>query len=283
MIWRGGLRPLLLAAALTSCSAESVSPSPTGLGSDAPAPQAPVEILFRLERREEQLYPLLPRLTLYADGRLLTWDPARDDLAVRTLGEAGIDAFLAEVLASGSFGESHGVPADPLPGSSIDPFTKGIGVDEFSLNPPDGPPIKVTTITTNDPRLFARSPERDALMALVDRLIAADWLAADSWVDSTPSRYVADAYLLLTGSVIFPLRCRSAPGKREAEAETSPVIATSTPSPGRSTCRRKASVRNSRRPMGRSRRSTIARSSGMRSRTPWRRRCSPGASLVICT
>ena len=186
MIWRGGLRPLLLAAALTSCSAASASPSPTGLGSDSPAPHAPVEILFRLERREEQLHPLLPRLTLYADGRLLTWDPARDDLTVRTLGEAGIDAFLAEVLASGSFGESHGVPADPLPGSSIDPFTQGIGVDEFSLFPSAGPPITVTTITTDDLDLFAGSPERDALVALADRLIAADWLADESWVKATP-------------------------------------------------------------------------------------------------
>ena len=214
MVGRGGLRTLLLAATLSACSAESGSPSPASPGNESFEPVPPAEILFRLERRDEQLEPILPRLTLYADGRLLSWDPARDDLLVRTLSETGIDAFLAEVLASGFFAESHPVAAELLPGQEPpDPFVMGIGFDRFLISPAGGPTIEVTTVTTDDPGLFANSPERDALVALADRLIAADWLAAESWFDATPTRYVADAYLLLSGSTNFPPEMPICPGE----------------------------------------------------------------------
>lgn len=205
MVWRGGIRSLLLAAALGACSAQSASPAPTSPANESFEPAPPIEILFRLQGSDEQLEPILPRLTLYADGRLLSWDPQRDNLVVRTLSSPGIDAFLAEVLASGLFAESHGVGLDPLPGDEPpDPFVAGIGFYRFSLAPPDGPRIEVTTVTVDDPSRFSSSPERDALTALADRLIAADWLAADAWVDATPTPYRAQAYLLLTGSTVFP-------------------------------------------------------------------------------
>ncbi len=227
MVWRGGLPPLLLAAALSACSAASASPSPTSPANESFEPAAPTEILFRLERRDEQLEPTLPRLTLYADGRLLSWDPERDNLVVRTLSGAGIDAFLAEMLATGYFAESHAVAAELLPGQEPpDPFVMGIGFDQFSVSPPGGATIEVTTVTAVDPHLFASSPERDALMALADRLIAADWLADEAWIDATPTQYRADAYLLLTGSTPFAPEMQICPGGPYAEGACARDVAT---------------------------------------------------------
>lgn len=161
----------------------------------------------------KDLSATLPNLTLYADGRLLSWDPVRDDLQVRTLSGAGIDAFMAEVLASGYFADSHVVSLEPLPGvEPPGPFEPGLGFDVLSTFPPDGPRVQVTTITFDDPSRFASSPERDALAALAARLIAADWLAPDAWVDATPIRYRAAAYLLLSGDVPFPPNTPICPG-----------------------------------------------------------------------
>jgi hypothetical protein len=209
---------LLVACTTTSPGSSSSppgssSPVPGNSVDFSPQPTSPAQILFRLERREEQLSPLLARLTLYGDGRLLSWDPARDDLMVRTLSSAGVDAFLAEVLNSGFFAESHDVTLQPLPGQEPpDVFTPGIGVDSFSLSPPSGPAVTVTTTTVDDPGNYATSPEREALTALAGRLSAADWLPPEDWTIRTPIRYVADAYLLLSGSLRFPPDSPICPG-----------------------------------------------------------------------
>ena len=215
---------LLLAACTASPPPGSASPEasePSNSASASPGasvefsfePEAPAQVLFRLERREEQLDPLLPRLTLYGDGRLLSRDPERDELSVRTLGNAGVDAFLAEVVGSGLFAESHEVALQPLPGEEPpDVFTLGIGVVVFTLSPRDGEAVSVTTNTLDDPSAYAASPERATLTALANRLIAADWLAPEVWVNATPVRYVADAYLLLSGASRFPPEMPICPG-----------------------------------------------------------------------
>ena len=161
----------------------------------------------------KDLGPTLPHLTLYADGRLLSWNPEQDDLTIRTLTESGITAFMAELDSSGYLAESHNVPIEPVTGvEPPGPFEPGLGLDWFALSPPDGPRIAVNTIPVEDPSRFAPSAERAALTALAVKLIAANWLPPDAWVTAPPTRYQADAYLLLSGDVPFPPDMPICPG-----------------------------------------------------------------------
>lgn len=206
-----GLRGLgaaaIVVAVLVSCTSASPESSATIEESGSPGasasvePQPPLGIIFRLERLEG-IGPLLPHLTLYTDGRLLRWEILQDQLTVRTLSPAGIDAFVAEVIDSGSFATSHAVPLNTLPG--VEPPGIEVPIDRFTLAAGGGPPIEVTNVPFNDPRWFAASAERDALIALADRLMAPDWLSAEDWLEPAPSPYVPAAYLLFSGFIGFP-------------------------------------------------------------------------------
>jgi len=195
MLHRGAIPVLALAVALAGCATASPSgsagPSPTA----SPAPEPPTQILFRFESFE-YIGGFVPRVTLYADGRLLTWDLQADRLWLRTLTDSGIDEFVAGLRATGSFDRSHNVPIELLPGVEM----PGIDVEahRFRLWTGDGW-IEVTNAPRVPANVFAPSEERDALAALADEVGEAAWISADGWLDANPIPYPATAFLLFSG------------------------------------------------------------------------------------
>jgi hypothetical protein len=210
----------LLAFLLCSCATASPNlPSPTAPATapeESAAETTPAssagEVLFRLERLTG-IGPLIPVLTLYADGRLLDFNAQQDRFAVRVLGREGIDTFLAEVRASGSFAATHDVPLEPLPG--VEPPGMEVPLDRFTLASGGGSSIEVTTIPFNDPRWTAPSAERDVLIALAERLLSLDWLPSEAWVRVAPIPYAPEAYLLFSGFAAFPPQDPICLGTRE--------------------------------------------------------------------
>lgn len=182
-----------------------VSAEPTATASSVAslAPPTPVAIVFRLERSELASY--VPHLTLYNDGRLVRWDRIRDSLVVQQLNPLGIDAFVAEVRASGSFEASHIVPLEPLPG--VEPPGIDPSADRFTLSDAGGDPVVVTNIPYHDPLVFQSSDEREALIALADRVMDPSWLPAEAWKDASPAPFVPDAYLVFSGVYGMPAIC----------------------------------------------------------------------------
>jgi hypothetical protein len=188
----------------------SPSPEPTATGSLVASlgPTTPVGIVFRLERID--LASFIPHLTLYDDGRLVRWDSTNDSLTVQRLNAKGIDAFVAEVLESGSFGASHNVPLEYLPGvqpPGIDP-----PADRFTLAVAGADPVVVTTSPYHDPLVFQSSAERETLIALAERVMDASWLPAEAWVDAATAPFVPEAYLVFSGVYATPGICPSGSG-----------------------------------------------------------------------
>ena len=203
---RRHLLATVLVLALAACAAATSSspkPSATDPLVASLAPGAPVGIVFRFEVNEVASY--IPHLTLYDDGRLLRWDRTQDVITVQRLNPAGIDAFVAEVRASGSFEASHNVPLELLPGveaSAID-----VPADRFTLSIGEAEPIVVTTSPYHDPAVFAASAEREALIALGGRVVHTSWLPADAWIDAAPEAFAPDAYLVFSGVTSMPGIC----------------------------------------------------------------------------
>ena len=183
---------------LASVEATATASSVASLGSPAP-----LAVVFRLERSETASY--VPLLTLYNDGRVIRWDRVQDSLTVQRLNPLGIDAFVAEVLASGSFEASHNVLLEPLPGvelPGIDP-----SADRFTLAVAGADPVVVTNIPYHDPLVFQGSDEREALIALADRVMDTSWLPAEAWKDPSPAPFVPEAYLVFSGVYGMPGTC----------------------------------------------------------------------------
>jgi hypothetical protein len=181
------------------------SPEPTATDSfvASPGPPTPIAIVFRLERSELDSY--VPHLTLYNDGRLVRLDRIHDSLTVQRMNPLGIDAFVAEVLASGSFEASHNVLLEPLPGvepPGIDPSS-----DRFTLADAGADPVVVTNTPYHDPVVFQASDEREALIDLADRVMDTSWLPAEAWKDVSPAPFVPDAYLVFSGVYAMPGMC----------------------------------------------------------------------------
>jgi hypothetical protein len=166
-------------------------------------PPTPIAVVFRLERSDVASY--VPILTLYNDGRLIRLDRMHDSLTMQTMSSSGMDAILAEVRASGSFEASHNVLLEPLPGvelPGIDP-----SADRFTLADPGADPVVVTNIPYHDPLVFQSSDEREALIALADRVMNTSWLPAEAWKDVSPAPFVPEAYLVFSGVYGMPGTC----------------------------------------------------------------------------
>jgi hypothetical protein len=203
-------RPPVLAAAvlvaLAACAAPtSSSPSPTA--SDpllaSPLPGAPAQIIFRFETNEVASY--LPNLTLYDDGRLLRRNRERDLLTVQRLNPTGIEAFVAEVRGSGFFVVSHNIPLVLLPG--VEAPAIDVPADRFTLTVAGAEPIVVTTSPYRDPLVFQASAEREALIALGDRVMDTSWLPADAWIHAATELFAPAAYLVFSGVTSQPGIC----------------------------------------------------------------------------
>jgi len=66
--------------------------------------------------------------------------------------------------------------------------------------------------TRRSPQLPGNFPDWRPRCGSPSLLPAADWLAPEEWVNATPIRYVADAYLLLSGAIRFPPDMPICPG-----------------------------------------------------------------------
>ncbi|HET7082936.1 MAG TPA: hypothetical protein VFJ00_04425, partial [Candidatus Limnocylindria bacterium] len=203
--WRGPATALL-GVVLGACATPiPSSPTPTATDPFHASLEATARpgIVFRLARNEVASW--LPHLTLYDDGRLLQLDRALDSLSIQQLTPAGVDAFVAEVQASGSFGASHDVPLELLPGVEA----PGIDVpgDRFTLTLGGAEAVVVTTSPYRDPLVFQASPEREALIALAERVMDRSWLPAEGWIEASAEPFVPAAYLVFSGVVSFPGLC----------------------------------------------------------------------------
>jgi hypothetical protein len=191
-----------LVVALAACVAPT-SPSPRPTATDplvaSLEPGEPPGIVFRFEANEVASY--LPHLTVYDDGLVLSWDV----ITVQRLNPAGIDAFVAEVRASGSFEASHNVPLELLPGVAA----PGIDVpgERFTLAIAGVEPIVVTTSPYDDPLVFQASGERETLIALRDRVMDTSWLPADAWIEAATELFAPAAYLVFSGVTPMPGIC----------------------------------------------------------------------------
>jgi hypothetical protein len=216
--WRGAAAAMLFGISLVACATpgasssqptatDPLSPSPEPTATESfvasPGPPTPVAVVFRLERSELASY--VPLLTLYNDGRLVRLDRVHDSLTVQRLTPLGIDAFVAEVLASGSFQASHNVLLEPLPGvelPGIDP-----SADRFTLADAGADPVVVINTPYHDPLVFQSSNERETLIALADRVMDTSWLPAEAWKDASPAPFVPEAYLVFSGAYAMPGIC----------------------------------------------------------------------------
>jgi hypothetical protein len=203
---RRHLLAILLAAALAGCAAAtSSSPKPTATDPFLASlvPVSPAEIVFRFETNEVASF--LPNLILYDDGRLLRRDREHNVLTIQRLNPAGIDAFVTEVRASGSFAASHNVPLELLPGVAAPAID--VPGDRFTLTVGGAESIIVTTSPYHDPLVFQASAEREALIALGDRVMDTSWLPADAWIDAVAEPFAPAAYLVFSGITSMPGIC----------------------------------------------------------------------------
>ena len=195
-----------LVIALSACAApSSSSPGPTATDPFLASlvPGSPVGIVFRFESNE--VVAFIPQLTLYDDGRLLRRERAQDVLTVQRLNPDGIDAFVAEVQASGSFGESHNIPLVLIPG--VEAPAIDVPADRFTLTLAGAEPVVVTTSPFHDPLVFQASAEREALIALGDRVMDTSWLPDDAWIDAASELFAPAAYLVFSGVTSQPGIC----------------------------------------------------------------------------
>lgn len=196
----------MLVMGLAACATPtSSSPEPTATDPllASLVPGSPAEIIFRFETNEVASY--LPNLTLYDDGRLLRRDREHDLLTVQRLNPAGIDAFVAEVEASGSFAVSHNIPLVLLPG--VEAPAIDVPADRFTLTVAGAEPIVVSTSPFHDPLVFQASAEREALIALAARVMDTSWLPGDAWIDAATEAFAPAAYLVFSGVTSMPGIC----------------------------------------------------------------------------
>lgn len=191
--WHAITRGLGVAVLIAGCAAPT--PPSTPLESAAPSLPPAAELVFRLERLQG-IGALLPTVSVYADGRILSTDPASGIVLERVLSPGGQASVVAEVEATGLFEQSRDYWFEARPG--VDVPAMELPVDHFRLWR-EGGVITVTSTPLIDLRWMLPSSEREALAGLADRLETLDWLDANAWVAVNPEPYRAPVFAVFSG------------------------------------------------------------------------------------
>jgi len=193
---------------VTAAPSRSPTPTPTATAS-APTPGPTPDLVacatagsssrvIRLERVFELGIGWI--IAVYDDGRVITpgVEPyvanTQSRMVVRQLSPLGIETLLAEITATGLFGESASYEPVPLPG--VDPPGRGgagytIAIGEGA----DEVRVGWTSLFGDDALYYEPSPEREQLDQLGEWLVTfADRLASDAWVTADPCAYRADRF-----------------------------------------------------------------------------------------
>jgi hypothetical protein len=189
---------LLLAVMALAAGCAAPTPSPIASATLLPtlAAVAPEAIAVRLARLQG-IGPAQPTLTIYEGGRVLTLSE-ENELFQRQLTQAGIDLVQAEMLETGLFEQSGSYPIEIREGAQ--PPGIEVPFDRFTLATENGT-VQVGSVPYEDLTWMVHSPEREALIALAERLVDLSWLPADAWLNVDAVPYQPRAYLLLGGDV----------------------------------------------------------------------------------
>jgi hypothetical protein len=188
---------MLVAATLVSgCAAPTSSAALVPSTISTPAAGAPEAISVRLARLQG-ISPLVPTLTIYEGGRLLTTNE-QSELVERRLSPPGVDLVRAAMVETGLFEHTAEYPIEVRAGVQAPGME--VPYDRFELST-DAGMVQVGSFPLEDPTWMVPSPERHALIALAERLVDLSWLPDDAWVSREPVPYHARAYLLLAGDL----------------------------------------------------------------------------------
>lgn len=213
--WLVAAFTLLAAAALAAWGLRppaAVTPTPTP--SPTPPPFASGSLVLRLAELRG-IGPYEIRVSVYADGRVVTRDPTapavvQDDqqrpivldtntpvVLQRRLSSRGLALLTATVDATGLFERSHDVPTQTKSGMTPPAIESG---QDLFVRVRDGQRVQVTTASAEDPAWMVHSDERVALNHLSSRLEDLAWLPGDAWADATATLYDGGRWLLFTGT-----------------------------------------------------------------------------------
>lgn len=158
-------------------------------------PYEPEEVVVRL-LQTSGVGPAVPTVSVFADGRVVTYDSFHGTIQERRLGADGIVDLVERLTATGLFDTSASYGIELRPGSTA-PHTE-FPVDIFIIATEAGD-VEVLSVPWVDPSWMEPAPKREALAAVAQDILDLEWLPSGAWVLHEPSAYQAPAYLLFIG------------------------------------------------------------------------------------